>query len=192
VRNQVRKAQKANLTAEVGGAELVDEFYTVFARNMRDLGTPVYPKALFAATLEALPDIARVTVVRREGQAIAAAVSLGFRQTVLNPWASSLREFRSLCPNMLLYWTMLEQAVRDGATTFDFGRSTPGAGTHHFKLQWGATEHPLSWEYVLLTRREPPDQGPSNERFHRAIALWQRLPLPLANRIGPIVARGLP
>jgi hypothetical protein len=111
---------------------------------------------------------------------------------VLNPWASSLREFRHLCPNMLLYWHLLEEAVRAGARVFDFGRSTPGGGTHQFKLQWGASEAPLHWEYVLLTRPEPPNQGPSNPKFERAIRAWQKLPLAVANLIGPRIARHLP
>jgi FemAB-related protein (PEP-CTERM system-associated) len=192
VRNQVRKAQKANLEVVSGGRELVDDFYGVFARNMRDLGTPVYPKSLFTATIDALAGSARVFVVRHETGPIAAGVSIGFRQVVLNPWASSLREFRQLCPNMLLYWSMLEWAVAAGATTFDFGRSSPGGGTHQFKLQWGAVERALCWEYVLLSRSEPPVQDPSNAKFGRAIAIWQRLPLGIANRIGPIIARSLP
>ncbi len=192
VRNQVRKAQKAELRVAQGGGELVDAFYAVFAENMRDLGTPVYPKRLFTAVFEALPDRARAVVVSQGERPIAAGLSLRLGTTVLNPWASSLREFRPLCPNMLLYWTMLEQAIADGATVFDFGRSSPGGGTHQFKLQWGAVERPLSWEYVLLSRPEPPDQGPSNAKFDRAIALWQRLPLSVANLIGPLVARHLP
>jgi FemAB-related protein (PEP-CTERM system-associated) len=192
VRNQVRKAQKEGLEATIGGADLVEEFYRVFSRNMRDLGTPVYPKHLFSETLRLLPSRARVSVVRYRGQAVAAGIVIAFRDTVLNPWASSLREYRHLCPNMLLYWTLLEHAIQSGATMFDFGRSSPGGGTHQFKLQWGASETPLHWEYALIARREPPDQGPSNPRFERAIRLWQRLPLGVANVIGPHIARQLP
>lgn len=192
VRNQVRKAQKANLHVESGGHELVDAFYTVFARNMRDLGTPVYPKELFTSTIRAFPQRAKVFVVWSGSQPVAGGVSIGFRDTVLNPWASSLREFRQLCPNMLLYWSMIEHAVVGGATTFDFGRSSPGGGTHQFKQQWGAIEHPLCWEYVLLSGAVPPDQGPSNAKFDLAIRMWQRLPLPVANLVGPLVARSLP
>jgi len=192
IRNQVRKAQKEGLEPAIGGAELVDEFYSVFAENMRDLGTPVYPSALFAETLRLFPDRAKVAVIRHKGRAVAAGVVITFRDVVLNPWASSLREFRHLCPNMLLYWTLLEQAVRDGAHVFDFGRSSPGGGTHQFKLQWGAVEVPLHWEYVLLSRAEPPNQGPSNPRFERAIRAWQRLPLQVANVLGPRIARHLP
>jgi len=192
VRNQVRKAQKEGLTAEVGGAPLVGEFYGVFAANMRDLGTPVYSRRLFQATLTAFPERARLVVVRQGARPIAASVTLRFRDTVIVPWASSLREYRHLVPNMLLYWTMLEEAVKEGVKTFDFGRSSPGAGTHQFKLQWGAVESPLHWEYILMGDRPAPDHGPTNPKFARVIELWKRLPLPVANAIGPLIVRHIP
>lgn len=190
VRNQVRKAQKANLEVIAGGAELVDAFYGIFARNMRDLGTPVYPRAFFRKAA-VVPGV-RVFIVRQGTMPIAAGITAGFRTVVLNPWASSLREFRHLCPNMLLYWAMLEQAIADGASTFDFGRSSPGGGTHQFKLQWGAVAQPQCWEYVLLSKSDLPDQSPSNPKFEAAIAIWRRLPLIVANTAGPFIARGLP
>ena len=192
VRNQVRKAQKEGLVAVSGGRELVSEFYDVFARNMRDLGTPVYSRRLFEETLRLFPDRARVFVVRRGQLAVAAGVDVRFRDVTLVPWASSLREYRALCPNMLLYWSMLEQAISDGARTFDFGRSTPGAGTHSFKIQWGATAVPLNWEYVLLSTHGLPDQGPSNSKFQAAIGIWKHLPQWVANSMGPAVASHLP
>jgi CelD/BcsL family acetyltransferase involved in cellulose biosynthesis len=93
---------------------------------------------------------------------------------------------------MLLYWTMLENASQLGVKTFDFGRSTRGAGTHQFKLQWGAEATPMHWEYVLLTRATAPNQGPDNPKFAAAIAAWQRLPLWLANAVGPAIVRNIP
>jgi serine/alanine adding enzyme len=192
VRNQVRKAQKSGLDVVSGGAELVDEFYGVFAHNMRDLGTPVYPKRLFEETLTSFSSQARVVVVRHQRRAVAAGISMRFGSSVLNPWASSLREARPLNPNMLLYWTMLEAAIAGGADVFDFGRSSPGGGTHQFKLQWGAVASPLCWEYVLLSRQEAPDQGPTNPKFARLISMWQKLPLWVANGVGPVIARHLP
>ena len=112
--------------------------------------------------------------------------------TVLIPWAASLRAYRHVCPNMLLYWTLLEQAVAGGVRVFDFGRSSPGSGPHQFKLQWGARETPLAWEYVLFVGQDPPDQGPSNVRFRIAIGAWKRLPLSVSNRVGPWIAPHLP
>ena len=192
VRNQVRKAQKEHLTAVTGGRELLGEFYDVFARNMRDLGTPVYSKRLFTETLRVFGGAARVHLVRQGGRALAGAVALTFRDTMLVPWASSLREFRPLCPNMLLYWSMLEAATVNGFRVFDFGRSSPNGGTHQFKLQWGATEAPLYWEYPYLSGGSIPDHGPTNPKFERAIAVWRHCPLWLTNAVGPHVVRAIP
>jgi FemAB-related protein (PEP-CTERM system-associated) len=192
VRNQIRKAQKEALTTVSGGAELLNEFYPVFARNMRDLGTPVYSKRLFTATLEAFGGRAHVHVVRHGGIVTAAAITIADGRTVLVPWASALREYRHLCTNMLLYWHMLERAIAGGARTFDFGRSTVGAGTHHFKQQWGATEVTLHWEYALLLKGDVPDHGPQSRKFTAAVESWKRLPLWLANRVGPAIVRHIP
>jgi FemAB-related protein (PEP-CTERM system-associated) len=192
VRNQVRKAQKDGLTAQTGHADLIADFYAVFSRNMRDLGTPVYPRSLFVETATRFPRELRTYVVRLGRVPVAAGIALRFKDVVIVPWASSLREYRQHCPNMLLYWTMLEDAVQQGATTFDFGRSTIGAGTHQFKLQWGAQPTPMHWEYVLLTRATAPDHGPYNPKFAAAIAAWQRLPLWLANAVGPAIVRNIP
>jgi FemAB-related protein (PEP-CTERM system-associated) len=192
VRNLVRKAQKEGLTVETGGAGLVAPFYDVFAHNMRDLGTPVYSRALFTQTLAQFPEAARVHLVRLGQTPVAASITLRHHDTVLVPWASSLRDYRQHAPNMLLYWAMLEHAVVAGAATFDFGRSSPGGGTHQFKLQWGASERPLCWEYVLLTRDTPPDQGPQNPKFARLIDTWKRLPIWLTTRVGPYIVRNIP
>jgi FemAB-related protein (PEP-CTERM system-associated) len=189
VRNQVRKAEKEGLQVAVGSLELVDEFYNVFTVNMRDLGTPVFPQALFREIVTRMPEAARVFVVRLGAKPIAAAIALTWRGITLVPWASSLREYRSLCANMLLYWSMLQWAITAGAHVFDFGRSTVDGGTHHFKRQWGATDFPLHWEYVLLGINEPPDHGTSSPRVERFIELWKKLPLWLADALGPIVVR---
>ncbi|MGH9409027.1 MAG: FemAB family XrtA/PEP-CTERM system-associated protein [Vicinamibacterales bacterium] len=192
VRNQVRKAQKSELEAISGGEALLDEFYAVFARNMRDLGTPVLSKRFFGEVLRRFPQRACVFVVRHKGQPVAASLPIVHRGTFEVPWASSLKQFRQLCPNMLLYWTMIEAAAARGCTVFDFGRSTPDAGTYHFKLQWGAVPRPLHWEYALLSGRSIPDQGPSNPRFKAAIAAWTKLPLWMTVAFGPSIVRNIP
>lgn len=191
VRNQVRKAQKSNLKVERGGMSLLRDFYRVFAHNMRDLGTPVFPRGLFEQALPIAGDGSQVFVVRHDDTPVAAAVSLRWRQTVLVPWASSLREYRNLCANMLLYWSMLEDAVAHGATTFDFGRSTRDGSTHQFKQQWGATDIPLHWEYSMTRDQPPPDHGVTSPKFALAVRMWQRLPLRAATFLGPLVCRHL-
>ena len=112
VRNQIRKAEKSGLVVERGGAELVGDFYDVFARNMRDLGTPVYSRRLFEEVMRVFPDRAQIHVVRLNGLAIAAGVTYRTPQMVQLPWASSLRSYNTLCPNVLLYWDAIQFATR--------------------------------------------------------------------------------
>ena len=192
-RNQVRKAQKSGLTYAEGGAELLARFYAVFARNMRDLGTPVHAPRFFEEVFAAFPGRARIHLVSRGTVPIAAGLTFETRGTVEIPWASSVRDFNALCPNHLLYWSMLEGAAARGYSTFDFGRSTPHEGTYKFKEQWGARPVPLCWEYGLLPAgAEVPNASPTNPKFRLAIAIWKRLPVAVANRIGPMIVRGIP
>jgi serine/alanine adding enzyme len=192
VRNQIRKAEKSGLTAVRGGAELLGEFYRVFARNMRDLGTPVYSRRFFAEVLKAFPNRARLVVVRLKDQPVAAGLTYRTGGQVEVPWASSVRDYNALCPNHLLYWTILDAAAAEGCDQLDFGRSTPDEGTYRFKTQWGAEPVPLHWEYAGLDGGLPPDQSPKNPRFRLAIAAWQRLPLWIANAAGPHIVKGIP
>ncbi len=192
VRNQVRKGERSGLSVEWGGAELVGDFYNVFARNMRDLGTPVYTRRFFEQVVSAFPDRARVWVVREGRTPVAASLTFGWRETIEVPWASALRSSRSSCANVLLYWTMIREATSQGYTTFDFGRSTPGEGTYHFKQQWGAEPSLLAWEYCLKPGEALPDHSPNNPKFQLAIAAWRRMPLWLTLILGPIIVRAIP
>jgi len=192
VRNQVRKAQKSELTYAAGGRELVDAFYAVFARNMRDLGTPVYSRRFFEEMLAAFPERTRIHVVSLKTTPVAAGFTFETRGTVEIPWASSVRDFNALCGNQLLYWSILADAGDRGCGTFDFGRSTPNEGTYKFKEQWGARPVPLHWEYGLLDRATLPDTGPTNPKFQLAVSAWKKLPLAVATRVGPFIVRAIP
>ena len=192
VRNQIRKAEKSGVTAIAGGAELLDEFYAVFARNMRDLGTPVYSRALFEAILEQFPDDAAIHLARLDGQTIAGALSYGFADTIEVPSASSLREHRPLCPNHALYWSIIVEAIARGRRVFDFGRSSPNDGTYNFKEQWGAQPEQLWWEYQLMPGARLPTDDRQSAKFQKTIEAWKRLPLTLATSLGPHIARSVP
>jgi serine/alanine adding enzyme len=192
VRNQVRKAEKSGLTARSGGTELLGRFYDVFARNMRDLGTPVYSIRFFERVLSTFPESSRVFLVDHGDVTVAGGITLTHRDTLEVPWASSLREYRSQSPNNLLYWRIIEHAIAAGHATLDFGRSTPNEGTYQFKQQWGAQPRPLHWEYLLHGRAGLPNLSPANPRFRSAIKIWSRLPLPITNWIGPHIVRSIP
>lgn len=129
LRNQVRKASKSGLTASWSAKDDLVDFYDVFAANMRDLGSPVHSRGFFEALLNEFPDSAKIMLVRKDTLAIGGAICLLFKDTMTVPWASSLREFFSLCPNNLLYWEMIRWGCENGYQRFDFGRSSPNSGT---------------------------------------------------------------
>lgn len=191
LRNQIRKSELTGLSIRVGGAADVGAFYDVYARNMRDLGTPVYNRAWFTQLFEAFPEACRVFTVRDEETVVAAAIAIAHRGTLEVPWAASRRDALPRCPNHRLYWELIQHAIKAGFTTFDFGRSSPGSGPYKFKEQWGAMEVPQFWEYWTATG-SLPNVSPQNPRYTLAVRLWKKLPLTVANTIGPWIVRNIP
>lgn len=192
VRNQVRKGEKSGLQADSGSAELLTDFYAVFAHNMRDLGTPVYDRRFFDEVLAVFPNHSRLFIVRSGRRPLAAALVHWHGRTIEVPWASALRESNSVSANVFLYWQMLRFAVERGFQTFDFGRSTPDEGTYKFKAQWGARPQELVWEYWTAEGHDMPALNPANPKFGLAIRAWQRLPVRVATALGPRIVRNIP
>jgi FemAB-related protein (PEP-CTERM system-associated) len=192
LRNQIRKAEKSGLTAVVGGRELVEGFYKVFVRNMRDLGTPVYAQEFFLQICDIFPEDTRIITVYQGETVIAAGLINRFNSTVEMPWASSNRDYNSLCPNNLLYWRALQWSIEQQAALFDFGRSTPGEGTYKFKEQWGAKPVQLSWQYVLPEGAVMPQLNVKNPKYEMAIKMWRKLPLAVTRLLGPTIVKSIP
>jgi len=192
LRSQIRRADREDPQAEWGGRELLVDFHRVFARGMRDLGTPVYPLAFFDSFWDALGDCSRVLVVRAAGQTRAVALVVRHANRLEVPWAMATPEAKRASLNMRLYWEMLRHAVATGAAEFDFGRSTRDSGTYRFKAQWGAQPQQLHWHYCLPAGAAPPVLNASNPKYSLASALWRRLPLWCANALGPRLVRHLP
>lgn len=191
VRNQIRKAERGGLTVEVGGIELLDEFYRVFAVNMRDLGSPVHAKKFFRAILETFGKSAQVGLARKDRISLGGLISVVFNDTMYVPWASSLREYASLCPNMLLYWDALRRACEDGLSRFDFGRSSRGSGTYRFKRQWGADEVQLHWYTIPIGKQQIPQPQEKDGKWEFMSRLWTHLPVTVSRILGPRIRRYL-
>ena len=191
LRNQIRKGEKGAFAVEWGAAELLDGFHDVLSENMRDLGSPVYGKELFTAILSAFPGDAEICLVRDGAKPVAAALLLHGWGVTEVPTASSLKGYNPSNVNMLMYHHLLLRAVARGQRVFDFGRSTTEGSTFKFKTQWGAAPHPAAWQYRVFAG-EVGDMRPDNPRYQRAIRLWQRLPVGLTRRVGPLVVRGIP
>jgi FemAB-related protein (PEP-CTERM system-associated) len=194
LRSQIRKPQKEGLVAVIGGAELLDEYYHVFAVNMRDLGSPVHSKKLFENILKEFGVNAKLGIVKYNSNATAAGLVFCFRDTVEIIWASALREYNHLSPNMLLYWSLLEYVTGAGYRYFDFGRSTPEEGTYRFKEQWGAKPVWLHW-YEVNTEGNAGDMKNVDRKSQlrqKGEKIWQKIPICFANMIGPAIRRQIP
>jgi FemAB-related protein (PEP-CTERM system-associated) len=192
VRNQVRKGEKSGIEITAGGIDLIDAFYGVFARNMRDLGTPVFGVELFREALRTFPDNTRVFCGYYRGLPVAASIVHWRSGSMEVIWASALRESNPVCANVLLYWHLLQFAIEQRCTVFEFGRCTPGEGPFNFKKQWGAEPRPLVWEYWYARPSVDVDKTPRNPKYKAAVAVWQRLPVGVTTIVGPRIVRNIP
>jgi FemAB-related protein (PEP-CTERM system-associated) len=187
LRNQTRKASKSGLTASWSGNETLADFYEVFAANMRDVGSPVHSRNFFAAMLDEFAATAKLMLVRKGGDVIGGAVCLFFKGSMIVPWASSLREYFSLCPNNLLYWEMIRWGCENGYRRFDFGRSSPDSGTYRFKKQWGAEAEPLHWQCVSRKIGRAAMPHADTNKYRWIIKVWSHLPPSFTKFVGPLV-----
>jgi FemAB-related protein (PEP-CTERM system-associated) len=189
-RAEVRKGLQVDLTVHVGTGETDRAaHYAVYAESVRNLGTPVFPRALFDAVLDRLD--ADILTVRHAGRPVASVLSLYHRGAVLPYWGGGTHTARALRANDRMYYELMRHARVRGCTAFDFGRSKTGSGAYHFKRNWGFEPEPLSYATWTAPGYAARDADPTSQRHAARIALWKRLPLPVANRLGPLIARGL-
>lgn len=190
LRSQIRRPQKEGLTVRFGPTE-VGAFYGVFARHMRDLGTPVMPRAFFDEIVRTFPDDTMVATVYAGELPVAAGLGFVWQGEFEITWASSLLSHKQVAPNMLLYWAMMERCIEQGIGVFNFGRTTPGSGTHRFKQQWGTREEQLWW-YGASDRDGATTPAPTDSAYAWGPRIWKKLPLAVASVLGPRVVRGIP
>lgn len=188
-RNRIRKGRKAGLKAGIHGPEALDDFFKVFAANMRDLGSPVHSRSFFSRAAAELDGRLRVVVVRDGASPIGAGIMLLDGDTIAIPWVSSLREAFPKCPNQTLYWEAIRFGIAAGFRTLDFGRSSKDSGTFEAKRQWGAEPRQLHWYFSPGDARPPAGDV---HRFSWVSRVWRRLPLAVTNAAGPRLRRSIP
>lgn len=190
LRSQIRRPRKEGVTV-LFGPEQVEPFYAVFSRHMRDLGTPTQSLAFFREIAKEFPDDCWFAAAYLVGQPVAAGCGFRFGDELEMTWASSLREYNRESPNMLLYWAFMQRAIAEGISRFNFGRCTPGTGTHRFKMQWGGREQPLWW-YRLAASDSVTTPSPKSPAFRWGPRIWRRLPASIATAFGPSIVRYIP
>jgi FemAB-related protein (PEP-CTERM system-associated) len=189
-RAMVRKAISAGLTSEIDTT--VQRLHHIYATSVRALGTPVFGRDYFAALKRVFgKDCDIVTILARDGRAIASVLNFYFRDEVLPYYGGGTEAARELAGNDFMYWEVMRRAADRGCRLFDFGRSKQGTGAYSFKKNWGFVPEPLSYQYLLRRGDSVPDINPLNPKYRVAIALWKRMPLPLTKMLGPMIVRSL-
>jgi len=189
-RKKVRKAWNNGLSAEVSESKkALPDFYYLYTRNMRNLGTPVHSMKFFRQVVHELPGKTRIILVRRQGKSIAGTLLLQDDTNLICGWGASLKEYLWYEPNDLLYWEIVQYACQQGMAEVDFGRSLIGSGSALFKKEWGAKELGLEYRYLLNGVQMSPNISSSNPSYARWAGIWRRLPLPVADILGPPIRR---
>ncbi len=192
IRRMIRQGPKHGLTSEIGREELLDDFYQVYATSVRNLGTPVFPRKLFAEFLRRFPDHSDILIIRQSNMVAGGVLSFYFRDTVLPYYGGAYPEFYRTGINNFMYWELMRAAALRGYSSFDFGRSKRDTGAYEFKRGWGMTERALPYKYFLVRAQEIPNLNPTNPKFKLMIGMWKHLPLGVTKLVGPWIVKNLP
>lgn len=191
-RAEVRKSLKGDLIVTTGTAEADRAaHYACYAASVHNLGTPVFPRSLFDAVMDAFGDRADILTVWQGDQPLASVLTLYHQGTAYPFWGGGVWRARATRANERMYYALMCHARGRGCTRFDFGRSKTGSGPYHFKKNWGFEPEPLAYSRWTAPGTHARDVDPTSAAYARKIELWKRLPLPVANRIGPLIAKGL-
>jgi len=191
-RAEVRKSLKGELTVTVRTCEAERaDHYAIYAESVRNLGTPVFPRALFDAMLDTFGEDADILTVRQGGAPISSVLSFYHHGTVMPFWGGGLFAARGLRANERMYYELMLHARRRGMTRFDFGRSKTGSGPYSYKKNWGFDPEPMTYGTWSADPSQARNIDPTDASYAKKIELWKKLPLGIANRVGPLIARGL-
>ena len=190
-RYMVRKGQKAGLRSVIDDAQL-PILHNIYAESVRNLGTPVFSLRYFKILTEEFSDMIENLVIWHGDKPVAACMSFRFRDWIVPYYGGASIAARQVAANNFMYWEVMRLAIERGTKNYDFGRSKLNTGAHFFKTQWAMTEKPLPYQFYLVKRKEMPNFSPTNSRFQFAIAMWKKIPLPLAKLVGPPIVKLFP
>jgi FemAB-related protein (PEP-CTERM system-associated) len=185
VRKGIDRGLSATIDRDVAG------LHAIYSESVRNLGTPVFARRYFEILAETFPDSLDVLTVRDGQMPVAAVMNFYWRDEVIPYYGGGTAAARSCFANDFMYWEVMRHAAAKGCRMFDFGRSKAGTGAFSFKKNWGFTPQNLVYRYRLAPGSSIPDHNPLNPKYRLFIAAWKKLPVPLANLIGPYIVRGV-
>ncbi len=190
-RRMVRQGIKYCQRSEIGRNRL-KEFYHIYSHSVRNLGTPVFPLRLFQNIMEEFSEECQILSVICQEKIVAVVMTFFYKNVVMPYYGGALKEYFKYSVNDFMYWELMRHGCENGYKTFDFGRSKKGVGSYSFKKHWGMTPRDLNYQYYLVKKKELPNLNPTNPKYEIFINLWKKLPLPVANIIGPRIVKNIP
>jgi FemAB-related protein (PEP-CTERM system-associated) len=190
-RRMIRQGMKAGLESKIGGKEFMEEFYDLYARNLKNHGTPVFSYNFFKDIMDIFPDTFILSVWKKNVM-VAAVMTFIFKDRVVPYYSGALKEYHRYAVNDFLYWELMRYGCENGYRVFDFGRSKRDTGSYHFKRHWGFTPVTLPFLYYLVNSKEMPEVNPTNSKYKAVINIWRKLPLSVTKWLGPKINRKIP
>lgn len=190
-RRMIRQGMKAGLESKTGGKEFMEEFYDLYARNLKNHGTPVFSYDFFKGIMDIFPDTFILSVWKKNVM-VAAVMTFVFKERIIPYYSGALREYQRYAVNDFLYWELMKYGCDNGYRVFDFGRSKRDTGSYDFKRHWGFTPETLPFLYNLVKSKEMPEVNPSNPKYTAMIKIWRKLPLSVTKWLGPKINRKIP
>jgi hypothetical protein len=190
-RRMIRQGMKAAFTTKIGGKEYLDIFYKLYALNKRNLGTPVFPIHFFRRIMDKFPQTLILSVWKNNVM-VAGVMSFAFKDRLMPYFSGALRKYYRYAVNDFMYWELMRYGCEKNYKVFDFGRSKKGTGSYDFKRHWGFNPKSLPYAFHLVKQEKMPDLSPLNPKFSTTIAVWKKLPLQVANWLGPKIVRNIP
>lgn len=188
-RAMVRKGIKYGLVSEID--QSVDRFFHAYSNSVHRLGTPVFAKKYFRLLKDVFAEDCELLTIVKDGKTISSVMSFYFRDEVLPYYGGGTEEARQFAANDFMYWELMRSSCEKGFKVFDFGRSKRNSGSYSFKINWGFEAQPLHYEYQLINSLTIPDHNPANPKYQLFIKAWQKIPLTVANLIGPHIVKNL-
>jgi FemAB-related protein (PEP-CTERM system-associated) len=185
----IRRGIRNKLKSEIDHG--VERLYRILAESFRNLGTPIFSESYFRILRDEFSTCSDIVTVTCDGHAVASVLNFYFRDEVLPFHGGGVRAARALAASDFMYWEVMRRACERGYRNFDFGRSKIGTGPYAFKHNWGFQPTPLVYQFRLSPGTPMPDLNPLNPKFQMFIAVWKRLPLSVATRLGPWIVRGI-
>ena len=188
-RNQIRKGLKHKLKIKIGHSDLLEEFYYIISRCWRDLGTPTHKKKFYYQIIKNFGDRSKMIVIYYKDKPVSCALMIICKNTIHHPFAATIKDYNKLSINNVLYWNIIQYAIKNGIQYFDMGRSRYNQGTYKYKLSWGAETQPLYYNYLVKDKGEIPNY--TRDTINMATKAWKKIPVPIANFVGPTLIKGV-